>query len=444
MRALAALLVAAPLFAARAEVQAFPCSLVMDPNDAPVDDPRLDHLVVAGVHVNVLVPPAYRAHGENRYPVLYLFHGAFGDEDSWTTQTDLIAYTAGLNDADQVIAVMPDGGHLPSGSDWTDGSHGQESFLTGTLIPYIDSNYRTRKGRAHRALAGFSGGGLDSMILAERHPELFVAAGSFSGFLDPYSPEGQGIVQEFAALDGQLCGASYGWTSIWGDPAAHPMGWLAHDPIELPSNLSATAVYLSAGNGTPCAGDPPDPTLEGIELLVLAMAQRFDGALTAAGVAHTVDYKSCGIHQFSNSSADLRRFWPLMRAAFGNPAPRQFDFATGDAAATAWDWTFAADPARAREFATVAGASRHGLTITGSGLTSIRTARLFDAGERVCVVGGGGPAQAIGADGAGRLSFTVDLGGPHVFEQGTPEELAAAASPGYFVTRAVRLGGCDQ
>ncbi|MBS2022043.1 MAG: hypothetical protein JST92_06505, partial [Deltaproteobacteria bacterium] len=126
--ALAALL-AGFSFAGHAEEQQFPCSLVMDPNDAPIIDARLDHLIVGGVHVNVLKPPGYREHGR-RYPVAYLFHGAFGDEDSWTTQTDLIAWTATLPPDQQVIAVMPDFGHLPAARDWVDGSNPQETYFT--------------------------------------------------------------------------------------------------------------------------------------------------------------------------------------------------------------------------------------------------------------------------------------------------------------------------
>ncbi len=80
---------------ARAEVVTGPCAQVTDPNNAPITDARLDHLVVNGTPVNVLVPPHYRYDGR-RYPVVYLFHGAFSDEDSFETQTDLLAFTASL------------------------------------------------------------------------------------------------------------------------------------------------------------------------------------------------------------------------------------------------------------------------------------------------------------------------------------------------------------
>jgi S-formylglutathione hydrolase FrmB len=72
--------------------------------------------------------------------------------------------------------------------------------------------------------------GLDAMVFAARHPDLFVAAASFSGFLDPWTATGEQVVQLFAGDDDQLCGASENWLDIWGDPVAHPMGWEAHDP----------------------------------------------------------------------------------------------------------------------------------------------------------------------------------------------------------------------
>ena len=246
---------------AGAEVVTGPCSALTDPNDAPITDPRLDHLVVDGVHVNVLVPPHYHDHSR-RYPVVYLFHGAFEDEDTFSTQTDLLAFTAQLDDDDQAIAVMPSGGYLPTGLDYADGTQHQETFVFGTLIPFIDANYRTRADRGHRAAAGFSAGGLDAMIYAARHPDMFAAAGSFSGFVDPFEPVGVEIAQLFAEDDDQLCGGNVTPTSFWGDPTLDPMGWVRGDPTYLPRNLEDVALYVGSSNGLPCPDNPnPDPFL---------------------------------------------------------------------------------------------------------------------------------------------------------------------------------------
>jgi S-formylglutathione hydrolase FrmB len=412
----------------------------MDPNDAPIIDPRLDHLIVGGVHVNVLVPPRYHAH-DRRYPVVYLFHGAFGDEDSFSTQTDLLAYTAGLDDDDQAIAVMPDGGRLPLGLDRADGTQHQETFVFETLLPFIDAHYRTIGDRAHRAAAGFSAGGLDAMLYAARHPDLFVAAGSFSGAVDPFTPVGFEVAQLFTEQDDDLCGATGDWTGIWGDPAIHPMGWERGDPVDLVENLRGVALYIGSDNGTPCPDNPnPDPFLIFAEQTVYGWSQSLDQALTSAGVAHITDFRSCGVHLFSNANHDLRIFWPQMLAAFGAPAPRSFAYRTADASSSVWGWTFGADPARAPEFLDVRGASACGMELTGSGTASVVTGAVFRPHERVGVEGAGAASQMTRADEAGRISFRVDLGAAHTLEEDTAAEQAVAAGdPHYFTMRDVRF-----
>jgi S-formylglutathione hydrolase FrmB len=423
---------------ARAEVATGACAAVMDPNNAPSTDPRVDHLVVGGVHVNVVVPPRYRV-SDHRYPVLYLFHGAFSDEDSFTTQTDVLSFTAQLDDDHQAILVTPDGSRLPAGRDWVDGTHPQETFVIGTLLQWVDANYRTLADRAYRAAAGFSAGGMNAMVFAARHPDLFVAAASFSGFVDPYSPSGQSVVQLFTGYDDQLCGGTEAWTDLWGDPVLHPMGWLGHDPVNLVPSLQGLSLYMTSANGTPCPDmTSPDPFLEYAESVVDGMTHSLDQAMTAAQVRHDADYASCGIHLFSNSNAGLRAFWPRMLHAFGSNPAGAFDYRTGDASASVYGWAFAADPARAPEFLDVRGASAGGVTLTGSGSTTVTTAPFFHPGDWISVEGTGACSVAARADASGRISFTVDLGAAHTLEQGTTAQVAAAsADPGYFVTRSV-------
>jgi S-formylglutathione hydrolase FrmB len=417
------------------------CAAVMDPNNAPSTDPRIEHISVAGTRVNVLLPPHYHRDRGRRYPVLYLFHGAFSDEDSFSTQTDLLAFTASRPEHLQAIVVMPDGGLLPAGRDWVDGEHPQETFVIQTLLPYIDAHYRTLGDGGHRASAGFSGGGMNAAVYAARHPELFAAVGSFSGFLDPYDPSGIDIVNAFVGFDNELCGGAVAPDDLWGDPAAQPMGWTGHDPVYLARNLHDVSVYISSANGVPCDDQvDADPFLSYAESVVYLMSRSFDQALTDAGVAHTTRFRSCGIHQFSNSNQALAEFWPQMFEAFGRNPPHRFDYRTSDVHASAWSWSFDVLGRRAPEFLDITGASAHGLSLTGSGTVHVTTAPLFHGHERVVVSGPGDRPMTLQADGAGRISFEVMLKAPHVLEQYTAAERAASATqPRYFATRHVEF-----
>ena len=446
--ALAFLVVLSAPATAFARVATGACAAVLDSNNAPSTDPRIEHISVAGTNVNVLLPPRYRQDQGRRYPVLYLFHGGFGDEDSFSTQTDLLSFTASQPEHLQAIVVMPDGSHLPAGRDWVDGAHPQETYVIKILLPFIDAHYRTLGDGGHRAGAGFSAGGMNAAVYAARHPELFAAVGSFSGFLDPFDPAGIDVVQEFVGFEDDLCGGTVGLNDLWGDPVAHPMGWTGHDPVNLARGLHDVSVYISSANGTPCDDQvDPDPFLVFAESVVFAMSQSFDRALTGAGVAHTTKFRSCGIHEFSNSNPDLVEFWPLMFKAFGRTPPRQFDYRTGDVSASAWDWSFDVLGGRAPEFLDITGASDLGLSLTGSGTVHVTTAPLFGKYESVAVSGLGGQPMTLHADGAGRISFDVTLEAAHPLEQFTAAELAVqSADPHYFATKQVgfaRAFGCD-
>lgn len=58
-----------------------------------------------------------------------------------------------------------------------------ERFVLEELIPFLEGRFNIRKTSAHRAIAGFSLGGLNAFDLAWRNPTEFGVAGIFSGSL---------------------------------------------------------------------------------------------------------------------------------------------------------------------------------------------------------------------------------------------------------------------
>ena len=106
-----------------------------------------------------------------RYPVLYLLHGG-GDEYTWTTSGRFEQAANSLIRGGRVppfIAVMP---HLVDGD--PDGE-----LLVEHLIPYVDATFRTRPERTYRSLGGASYGGMMSVKMAFKHPDLVARVGIF-------------------------------------------------------------------------------------------------------------------------------------------------------------------------------------------------------------------------------------------------------------------------
>jgi len=99
-----------------------------------------------------------------------------------------------------------------------------------------------------------------------------------------------------------------------------------------------------------------------------------------------------------------------------------------------WDWSFAADPIRAREFVNIRHASRAGITLIGSGTETVTTAPYFHPNQIVHLSNG----QLIRADRTGRLSLGVNLGPAHTLQQYTAAaDLAEATTGGYWKSVAI-------
>lgn len=161
---------------------------------------RLEHLTVKseilGVEKNysIYLPDGYDTSTE-RYPVLYLLHGAWGNHKSWNRdgggeQPRITDEQIAAGKAVKMIVVMPDAtgiGERRGGKNmgyFNVRNWAYEDFFFKEFIPYIDKNFRTIAKKDGRAIAGLSMGGGGSVVYAQKHPEIFNACYSTSGLLD--------------------------------------------------------------------------------------------------------------------------------------------------------------------------------------------------------------------------------------------------------------------
>lgn len=128
---------------------------------------------------NVYLPAGYDE--TKQYNVIYLMHGIGGSENEWSLQTDnskirkILDNLIANGDIEPLIVVTPNGHALAC--EHTDANSSFYNFgleLRNDLIPYIESHYATyaeysedgydlTAARTHRAMAGLSMGGMQTI-----------------------------------------------------------------------------------------------------------------------------------------------------------------------------------------------------------------------------------------------------------------------------------------
>jgi S-formylglutathione hydrolase FrmB len=264
--------------------------------------------------VRVLLPAGYDQNPDQRYPVLYLLHGAQGNYTNWTTVGDAEATTAGA----PMIVVMPDGGQGGFYTNWVNrqayGPPEWETYHIDELIPWIDDHYRTIAARDGRAIAGLSMGGFGAMSYAARHPDLFDWAGSFSGAVDiTHSLGAAGAIAAVAFLDGGLPGDQFGNRLLM------DLNWQAHDPWVQAPHLRGMTIQIDTGNGAPGPYDG-SPLGDPIEEQVHEMSVSLHNRLLSLGIPHTWDDYGPGTHTWPYWQRDLRQAVPSVLATLAGPA----------------------------------------------------------------------------------------------------------------------------
>lgn len=131
--------------------------------------------------VVIYTPPGYEKDSQTKYPVLYLLHGTTDTEETWTKvgrANIILDNLIGEARAKPMIIVMPYGRAYPvisksSGSlrNWENLQAFKTDFLNN-LLPFVEQNYRVKADRDNRAIAGFSGGGGETLYLGLNSPQL--------------------------------------------------------------------------------------------------------------------------------------------------------------------------------------------------------------------------------------------------------------------------------
>lgn len=133
-------------------------------------------------NVNVLLPVGYDE--EKEYPVLYILHG-YWDNEEWMARDivhipEMLTNLVADGEAEEMIVVCP---YIFCSKElgWCTGMDNTNTLaydnfindLMTDLKPFIEENFSVSTDREKTAITGFSMGGRESLFIGVRHPELF-------------------------------------------------------------------------------------------------------------------------------------------------------------------------------------------------------------------------------------------------------------------------------
>lgn len=164
-----------------------------------------NHLGLKTRRMTVYTPAGYE-NGKGKYPVLYLLHGAGGDENAWTElgrAAQIFDNLIAQGKVKPMIVVMPNGNGAQEAvpGEYPDAMY-KPSFanpvcMEGSIekafpdvISYVEKHYRTINDKAHRAICGLSMGGFHSLYISVNNPSLFGYVGLFSAAIGRQGAEG--------------------------------------------------------------------------------------------------------------------------------------------------------------------------------------------------------------------------------------------------------------
>ncbi len=127
--------------------------------------------------VRVYMPPDYDGN-DNNFPSIYVHDG--GEYISLADMDNVLDFCISEQICEPVIAVFVD--PVNRNSEYWLNDDFRQMFIE-ELVPHIDDNYRTINDPERRAVMGASLGGITSVFLAHRHPDIFGMAGGHSSAL---------------------------------------------------------------------------------------------------------------------------------------------------------------------------------------------------------------------------------------------------------------------
>ena len=205
------------------------------------------------VPITYYLPKHYDAKRAESYPLLIQLHGGGGSNKDMENYP-FMSVGGGIGGLlDQaienglvapIVSVMPSTGRSFY-MNFRDGSQKWEDFVMKDLLPYMRKNFNVVQGREGTFITGGSMGGMGSLRMAVKYPEVFQAVASMKPGIEPaLAYDDITLRDKFSRPDTLI-------KQIYGDPIDKDY-WAANNPATIinrnPSRLLGLSIYLEVGD----------------------------------------------------------------------------------------------------------------------------------------------------------------------------------------------------
>jgi len=198
----------------------------------------------APVPITVYTPPGYDPARAQPYPLVIQLHGGNGSNQNMVQMANFLERAIKEGRIPPVVSVMPSAGRSFY-MDYKDGSQKWEGFIVEDLLAHMRRTSNVVKGRQGTLITGVSMGGMGSLRIAFKHPDVFQAVASQEPGIEP------ALAYKDIQLRDRFWRADALFQQIYGSPVDEDY-WAANNPATIasknPQRLVGLGIYLEAGD----------------------------------------------------------------------------------------------------------------------------------------------------------------------------------------------------
>lgn len=202
-------------------------------------------LVPGPVEYAVLLPSGYE-NSDEKYPLVYLLHGGGGSRDFLERMRPLLEAAMQSGKIPKAVFATPSASRLFY-MDTKDGLEKWEQFLIEQFLDHLRSEYKVKADRDNTFLSGISMGGLGSLRLALKYPEIFAGVAALEPGIEPALSFSDIKPEDRFWRSDEL------FEKIFGKPVDNEY-WMANNPANIAKDnaskiiSSGLAIYIECGN----------------------------------------------------------------------------------------------------------------------------------------------------------------------------------------------------